>query len=201
MYKPDRVVFFWHSLCVLCWFFKKCQNSNLKCIYFVYLLTIESNRLFPDPGRGRVPCCCCCCCGWRDCCPNCCCCCCWGGTNCCWGVCEGKEVWERSLIWETFIRTHVEWLKVQKLFNPCSIKGCCVFMPSPNECLPVEPIHRLGPGGEVLEPRLLLTLWSPQWTVTSLLSGPELGQQETGQHLHISQPIISRIRDLMCAQV
>ena len=61
-------------------------------------------------------------------------------------------------------------------------------MPSPNECLPVEPIHRLGPGGEVLEPPwLLLTSRSYELMVTSLLSGPELGQQETGQHLHSIQ--------------
>jgi len=47
----------------------------------------------------------------------------------------------------------------------------------------VEPIHRLGPGGEVLEPSwLLLTSQSYEMMVTSLLSGPELGQQETGQH-------------------
>jgi len=47
----------------------------------------------------------------------------------------------------------------------------------------VEPIHCLGPGGEVLEPPwLLLTSQSYEMMVTSLFSGPELGQQETGQH-------------------
>ena len=167
---------------------------------FVYRLTIESNRLFPDPGRGRVLCCCC---GWRDCCPNCCCCCCWGGTNCCWGICEEKEVWKRSLIWETFIRTHLKWWKVHKLFNLCSIKGCCVFSSGPNECLPVEPINCLRPGREVLEPPwlLLLTSWSDEMMVTSLFSGPELGQQEAGQHLETSEAIISRIKDTFCDDV